>query len=213
MSSKSQTYFSEVRQRGAEVTRSRIVAAARELFSTKGYEGTTIAAVAELAGVSAPSVYGIYKSKEGLVRELLRGAAFGPEYLALVERVLTHPDAVECLRTSARITRHVCEAERAQLGLIRGAPLLSPELREIEAEGERIRYERQEVLVRRLFDADVAIPGIEFDRARDILWGLTGRELFRSMVLERGWAPEEYERWLAETLIRTLVRDDVVGER
>jgi len=207
MSIEKRKYHSTARQAEAERTKERILAAARELFAREGFDKATIGGVAELAGVSAPSVYALYRSKEGVLRELIQGAAFGPEYQALVDRVLTDAEPIEALRIAARITRVVCEAERATIGLIRGAALLSPALKALEQEGERIRYERQVALVQRLFDGGIVRPELSFDTARDILWSLTSRELYRMMVIERGWSPEAYEQWLAEALTQLLARE------
>ena len=44
------------RQSHKEVTRRRVVAAARDLFDTHGYQGTTIREIARHAGVSVGSV-------------------------------------------------------------------------------------------------------------------------------------------------------------
>jgi hypothetical protein len=33
----------------------------------------------------------------------------------------------------------------------------------------------------------------------------TGRDVYRMLVLERGWSSDEYEGWLAETLIKALM--------
>ncbi len=30
---------------------------------------------------------------------------------------------------------------------------------------------------------------------------LTGRDIFRMLVRERGWSPQQYETWLANTLV------------
>ena len=210
-SSTSREYFSQSRQAGADLTKRRVLAAAKKLFAENGFEKTTIGAIAEKAEVSAPSVYALYKSKEGLLRELVHSTIFGAEYQTLVEKVVAHGDALECLRTAANITRHVCEAEAAEIGFIRGAALVSPALRALEKESEQIRYDRQEVLVRRLFEANVVAPELDFAKARDILWSLTSRDLYRLMVTERQWSPENYENWLAETLITTLIKAEIIA--
>jgi hypothetical protein len=45
---------------------------------------------------------------------------------------------------------------------------------------------------------DEALPkGLSLSQARDILWGFTGRDIYRMFVIERGWTSEEYEKWLA----------------
>ena len=71
---KKRTYQSLVRQRHAGDTRRRIVEATRRLVQSEGYAGMTIEAIAQRAEVSAQSVYAIFKSKTGILAELL---AFG----------------------------------------------------------------------------------------------------------------------------------------
>ena len=58
ISAKSRAYRSELRQKQAELTRSRVVAAAAELFAAEGYARTTLAKIAVAAGVSAETVQG-----------------------------------------------------------------------------------------------------------------------------------------------------------
>jgi Bacterial regulatory proteins, tetR family len=45
--------------------------------SRRGFETATINEVAQLAGVSAPLVYALFKSKEGLLRALIESTVFG----------------------------------------------------------------------------------------------------------------------------------------
>ncbi|GAB3090403.1 hypothetical protein GCM10027215_41070 [Nocardioides zeae] len=49
-------YVSPLRTAALEATHGRIIASARELFATLGYQATTLAAIAEAAGVSVPRV-------------------------------------------------------------------------------------------------------------------------------------------------------------
>ena len=41
--------------------------------------------------------------------------------------------------------------------------------------------------------------------ARDILWTLTSYDIYRRLVVERRWTADQYERWLGDTLIATLM--------
>lgn len=54
---------------GKAATQERILAAATELFLTKGYEQTTVAEVAELGGVSRATVFWHFSDKGSLFRE------------------------------------------------------------------------------------------------------------------------------------------------
>jgi AcrR family transcriptional regulator len=58
ISAQTRTYRSQLRQQQAEQTRSRVVAAAAELFAADGYARTTLAKIAAAAGVSAETVQG-----------------------------------------------------------------------------------------------------------------------------------------------------------
>jgi hypothetical protein len=50
-------------------------------------------------------------------------------------------------------------------------------------------------------------PSLEVDRATDILWALNHPDVWLLLVGERGWAPEQWERWFADT-----TRDQLLGE-
>ena len=52
--------------------REQILAAALALFSTKGYHGTAVPEIADLARVGAGTVYRYFENKEALVNELFR---------------------------------------------------------------------------------------------------------------------------------------------
>ena len=41
--------------------------------------------------------------------------------------------------------------------------------------------------------------------ATDIIHAMLSPELYRLLILDRGWGPERYERWLATTLIDQLL--------
>jgi AcrR family transcriptional regulator len=57
---------------GPERRRPQVLDAALELFLEHGYEGTSMQAIAEQAGVSKPVVYACFPSKDSLFRALLR---------------------------------------------------------------------------------------------------------------------------------------------
>ena len=44
------------------------------------------------------------------------------------------------------------------------------------------------------------------EEARDIIWALTGRDLYRMLVLERGWSSNDYEKWLGNMLAQILLK-------
>jgi AcrR family transcriptional regulator len=200
-------YHSPSRRRQADATRQQILAAARALLAAHGYEGTTIDAIARAAGVAAPTVYAAFGSKRGIVAELIHQARFGPAYDTAVTAALATEDPAQRLAFAAKIARTVYEGERAELELLRGVGVVAPELAALEREGEADRREAQRGLVEGLAAAGHLRDDLDVESARDVLWAMTNRELFRLLVLERGWPADRYQTWLAGMLASALLRD------
>jgi AcrR family transcriptional regulator len=197
-------YRSQVRDAGALRTRARILEAGRHLFARKGIDGTTIAHIAQRAGVSEATVYATVKSKAGLLHALFHDAIFGPRFEQARRRLDGVTDPVERLALSAHVARAVYEGESAELGLLAKASAFSPELRRIQQRFEHMRREMQRERIDALFKARRARKGLARDAAADILWTLTCREVYHNLVHEAGWTPDAFQDWLAQTLVEAL---------
>jgi AcrR family transcriptional regulator len=198
-------YKSLVRERQAADTRRRIVNATRQLLQREGYARMTIEAIARRAEVSAQSVYAIFRSKTGILIELLDESTFGPEYEEAVRKALSTKDPETRLRLAAPIARQIHDALSATFDLLRGSGVVAPELAKLGQQRERLRYERQERMIVSLQDAERLRPDLDYTTARDIFWMLTGRDIYRMLVRERGWSSQKYEDWLADTLVLSLL--------
>ena len=199
------SYKSLVRERQADDTRRRIVEATRKLLLSEGYAGMTIDAIARRAKVSAQSVFAIFKSKTGILIALLDQTAFGPEYEAAVQKALGATEPETRLRLAAPIARQIHDAQSAAFDLLRGSGVVAPELAKLERQREDLRYERQQRMILSLRNARRLRPELTMKTARDIFWMLTGRDVYRMLVRERGWSSEKYQDWLADTLVRSLL--------
>jgi AcrR family transcriptional regulator len=199
------SYQSAVRERQAAETRQRIAAAARRLLVSKGYAAMTVDAIAREAGVAAQTVYAVFGSKIGILNEILDEARFDERYRELVRQALSAREPRERLRYAARIARQIFDSERPVLDLLRGAGVLAPELSRVERERESMRYERQEPMIDYLAKRKQLRPGLSRARAREVLWALTSRDLYRMLVRERGWPSQEFEDWLGNTLLQALI--------
>lgn len=202
---KKRSYKSSVRKDQASKTKSRILSSAKKLFQSKGFEEVTIKELADLAEVSAPTVYSLYKSKRGVLLALIDEALPTTTFEALVEAVKKEKSAAEKLRIAAKMTRLIYDAEQEQLGFFREASMLGPELQRIEEEQEVRRYERQEETVRSMYEEKLLSDKVKLLDARDILWALTGRDMYRNLVVVRSWSSDKYEEWLGEALVKLLV--------
>jgi AcrR family transcriptional regulator len=198
-------YKSLTRQRQAHETRRRIVEATRQLLEAEGYAGMTVEAVARRAEVAVQTVYAVFGSKTGILAELLNQTTFGADYEETVRQTLEEKDPEKRLRGAARIARQIHGAQHSGFDLLRGAGVVAPELARLEEERERIRYERQEQMIASLRDSKKLRPGLSSRAARDILWTLTGSDIYRMLVRERGWSSQKYQDWLGDTLVHSLL--------
>lgn len=207
-SRKKRIYNSETRQAQAVRTRACILATAKILFQSKGFEGVTIEQLAQAANVSAPTIYALFQSKRGVLRALMDEALPADQFEVLVKEAMQEKSPKRHLAISAKIARQIYDAERAQMDISRGASILAPEFRELEEEREKRRYKRQEKSVKMIVKEGALPKGLSLSKVRDILWAFTGRDMYRMFVIERGWTSEEYESWLAQLLIKTLIEKD-----
>src|SRR6266566_2046741 len=144
---KKRPYKSLVRERQAGDTRRRIVEATRRLLQSEGYAGMTVEAIARRAEVSAQSVYALFKSKTGILAELLDLSTFGADYEDAVRQALSAKEPETRLRLAARLARQIHHAQSATFDLLRGAGVVAPEL------AKCLRYERQEKMIVSLREA------------------------------------------------------------
>jgi AcrR family transcriptional regulator len=205
-------YNSSRRREQAAETRREILDAAQLLFERQGYAATTMAAIAAEARVALKTVYVGFETKSGVLRALwnllLRG---DEENIPVVDRrfyrdVLEERVPERQLRLNARNSR----AGKSRIGaiaeVIRTAAPGDPE---IEALWKRIETEyhaNQRAIVESLAAKKALRPGLGVDRAADILWTLNHPTLWQLLVRQRGWTPDEYERWTADTACSQLLR-------
>ena len=198
-------YHSLARERQAEESRQRILDAARSLFLQKGYAGTTVDAIAEGAGLSPKTVNAVFGSKIGVLTELLRPSTFGQRYQQLLERLQTDADPVQRVKLTASITRQVYDALAPELDLLRGAASIAPELTELARQVEARRRANQGRLITYLVSQGILRQELQPEEATDELWALSSYDLYRLLVVERGWTSERYEAWLANMLLQRLL--------
>ncbi len=206
MTQEKRTYFSESRDTQAAQTRSRILEASKELFCGEGFDRVTINMIAKAAQVSMPTVYAIFKSKRGVLQALIDEALPPKEFAQLVEKSMKEKGPQERLKLTAKLSRNIYDAERGFMDILRGASVVAPEFKELEQEREKRRYERQSEYVHKLMNENCLAEELTFEKARDILWAFTGRDIYRMFVLERSWTSDEYEKWLAELLCKSLLK-------
>ena len=205
-------YESPRRREQAESTRRAILEAAERLFERQGYGATSVAAIAEEAGVALKTVYVVFETKSGLLWALwnqrLRGEG-GETPVADQEwfrEVLAEPDPVRQLELNARNSRAGKERVGALFEVIRAAAPLDGEIEELWARIQTEYRSNQEEVVASIAARGALADGLELERATDILWTLNDPDLWQLLVGRREWSGDEYERWCAEAARSQLLK-------
>ena len=212
MSSVKRGYDSPRRRAQAAATRRDILDAAQRLFEQHGYAPTTMAAIATEASVALKTVYVAFETKGGLLKALwhllLRGdeedrpVGERPWYREVVEE----PDPERRILLTAHNSRRVKERAGALLAVIRSAADGDPDIQALWSRIQADFYENQRGIVEPLHAAEALKPELDVTRAADILWTLNHPDLWQLLVVERGWTPEEWERWFAAQATSSLLR-------
>lgn len=205
---KPRRYRSERRLAQAEQTRQRVLDAAATLFAERGFDGASIAAIAEQAGVSEETVYARFQTKRNLLGELVRRAVRGDDPRAVLEQdgprsLAAVTDQREQLRLFA--SDIVLRLERAGpiVAVVAGAARSDPELAELLTRLHAERLANLSTLVEALAaNGPLRVPD---DRAVETLWALTSPELHQLLVGFRGWTRRRYATWLADSLSALLL--------
>jgi len=190
-------YRSDLRDAAADVTRARIVKAARRLLTGgKDLPAFSLDAVAREAGVTRLTVYNQFESKRGLVEAVFddiaeRGGLFE------LRSVLADTDAMSSLRGIVAVFCRFWASHDRALAKLAGMTKLD---RDIAASLKQRTERRRGVLtvsVKRL-------PGVrEADDLVDILFALTSFETFEALSVRQRSAVA------VEALIWGLVEDSV----
>ena len=204
-------YDSSRRRQQAAATRSQILDAAEGLFERDGYVQTSVSTVAAAAGVTGRTIYLAFGSKSGLLRALWNVRLRGDECEEAVgERswfltVIDEPDPERALRLNVRNAKLVRERVGRLLDVIRDAAVSDPDVAELWSRIQREFYDNQQTVVATLHRRRALRPGLGVKRAADLLWTLNHPDVYRLLVVERGWSPDQHERWLVDVLRAQLV--------
>ncbi|BBZ39996.1 TetR/AcrR family transcriptional regulator [Mycobacterium conspicuum] len=204
-------YNSTRRREQAEKNRQAILAAARRRFLAHGYAATTIAAIAQDAGVSAETVYKSFATKAGVLKALFDVSVTGddePIPMAqrdVIQNVLDSPDAARKIEIYVKhLAATMPRSAPIQL-LARDGAASSADAAEVWKE---IRHETLTAMT--MFAADLARTRqlrVSAAQARDVLWTYHAPELYELLVLERGWSAARYGKFIARALSDALLEN------
>lgn len=199
-------YTQRLRAESATATRRRIVEAAREVLTAQPLRSFNVSEVAERARVVRSTIYAMFGSRQGLLRAVVDdvNARGGWDRMREAYR---HPDAL------VAITRNLEEGAR-MIGSGHGVALaitalaaVDPDAAAVAAELDALRLRGLRDLVRRLADQGTLRPGLDQERAVDVLWVLTSWGTYDQLATGRGLEPDAVAARLVDIAVRTLCAD------
>ena len=195
--------LSRHRQKQAQATREAVALAARRLFAEQGYVATTIEAISDAAEIPVPTIYSAFGNKPAILEEGRRLWTTETDVENLHRRAVTTPDVQKRLRLAAQWTRRQFELGYDVISVYqeaaRGDPRVAAVWRKVMLRREAAVSELLESMRGRLR------PGLTLRQALELYLTWTLPEVYRTLVLERAWSPNKYERWLADLLIREFL--------
>ncbi len=197
-------------QARTRLARRAVVDAARSLFLDRGYQATTIDAISERSDVPPATVYRLFSSKLGILKALLDVSIAGDDQARSVpERpevtaLLAEKDAARLVAGFAAVTVAINVRSSDVYRILSSASGSDPAAAVLLAEYQRARGDGQSRIARALARARALRPGLRERDAADLIHALMSPELYRLLVVDRGWTPKRYEEWLGRTLADQL---------
>jgi len=200
-------YDSSGRRAQADAARERILDAARTLFLQHGFAGTSVAAIAAAAGVSAPTVFSGFGSKVALLQRCVETALVGDdEPVPLHERPgmqhvhagATAEEVVSRLATLIATTGHEVSPIAAVMYAAADADPAIAELADT-LDGHRLTGATR--IATTLLERLGTVDPDRLAHVRDSVWTFTSPQLWTLLVTQRGWSPERYGEWVRTALL------------
>lgn len=197
-------YNSAYRQSKAAETRQKVMTAADSLFRNSGYENVTIADIAKTAGVASQTVYFIFKSKHGLLLQLLdksSEAAGNMEFAPFIEEVAA-PGRLAGSAAKIFIKKNTCL--RILLNSYGGTHILQPDLVKSFTKTGRQRRKAFETYLSGIAGhsgAKRARSAAENGKRLDLLTAISDAGLYYYLVEQAGWTEDEVENALRQLFV------------
>lgn len=206
-------YDNRQRQDAARTTRARIIEAAKAGFLAHGFGGTTIRQFAEDAGVSQETIYKTFGGKAALLKSVYDVTLAGddediplagrPEAIAVRDAPSPAAAAASYAELAQLISRRIDPLLRVLLGARDTDRALAEFARTIDEE----RHVGSSFYVRQWERNGWLRDDITVDQAIDTVWALNSPQP-RWLLLDHGWSDEQYTRWLAGLIRRTIFPTD-----
>ena len=205
---KTRRYHSPTRRRQAAATRTAVLNAAQALFTTRGYDQTSVTEIARRAKVSVDTVYASVGRKPQLllaVHDMILGSSDEPvpakerDYVRRIRHATTAEAKIRIyVGALADVLPHTAPLDLA----LRDAR--DPQCRELRASISQRRRANMRLFVAELRTTGRLRPDLTDEHAADLVWSMNSPEYFQ-LLADAGYTPHQYANHLADTWTRTLL--------
>lgn len=204
-------YRSALRDESARRTRRAIVAAASELFVTRGFAATSLAQVARAAGVARPTVFAAFGSKTALLRQVLDEALAGDDepvpvrerpWFQPVWRASSHESALDAYADVCVLIGHraagIFEA-------VRRAADAASDAAEVWASLQQNRRAGARMVIDHLVHIRPLSRGRQIEEAVDRLWFFNDPAHYNALVRDCNWTEDAFRDWLSSQMRHAIL--------
>lgn len=198
------------RKERAARTRSNVLRAADLEFAANGYQGTTMAAIAQRAGVAVQTVYFVFHTKAQLISDLVGAAVLGvesptpPQESEWYRAAVAAPDGTAAVAAFVRGSAEIYRRASSAVETLRIAAPTDGDVRAAYETAEGLRIQSVSEFLSIVVDKTTLAPGLAFDDARDVMATLYGPRNYIAFVRDLGWGHDRYIEWVAGALPRLL---------
>ena len=203
-------YVSTTRTQQAQQTRRRVIDAATRLFVHQGYAATTMRAVAAEARVSLPTVELLFGTKAQLLHVVIDVAVAGDdEPVPVLSRAWAADaqsarDLADFLSAVALV---LSEAQARSAGVMLAAyeaAATDPDIQLLILDREAQRERTTGWIVDGVVKRAGLRSGLDRASAIETVWLLMDPVVFSRLTRHRGWSPDRYASWFADSVARLL---------
>ena len=205
------TYDSSRRKKQARQTRQQIIEAARTLFTSRGYTGATIEAIAQEAGVAVETIYATFGNKREILSSLISVSLVGDDDptpllqrqgpLNALQEKNQHRQIQQFASDMTEIMGRVAPLFEVMRSAAKTEPDIAIMLQKLLSE----RVGGMKVFIHALISNGPVRDGLSLEDAAETVWALSSGEVYTLLVKDRGWPTEKYRQWLADSLSTLLL--------
>lgn len=204
-------YDASRRQAKALEVQANIIATARGLFIEKGYAGVTIETIARQAQVAPETIYGTFANKRTILSRAVglavetEGGPVPTLLSSYIREVASERDQHRQIQLFAQRMFLFFSQVAPLVEVMRTAAKTEPEINSLLKKYLDDRFQGMGFFIDCLLANGPLREGLSKLSAVETIWVLASAEIYNLLVGDRGWAGEEYEVWLSQSLARLLL--------